>query len=57
MPNHILQHIVIFELVTPMAPLVNYDIRYKLAAPRSKFVAMTKFFDLNVRVKKTNTTS
>jgi len=52
--NHIMQHIVLFDLVTRMpqiATLVNYVIRNKQAAPRSKFTAITRFYDLNISVK------
>jgi len=31
-----------------MAPLVNYSIRNKQAALRSKFIAMTRIYDLNL---------
>jgi len=31
--------------------VVDYGTRNKQAAPRSKFIAMTRFYDLNVSVK------
>jgi len=35
-----------------MAPLVNYSIRNKQAAPRSKFIAMTRIYDFNLVLRK-----
>ena len=34
-----------------MAPLVNYSIRNKQVAPRSKFIAMTRIYDLNLALR------
>jgi len=53
--NHILQHIVLFELATRMLILhiVTYGVSNKQVAPRSQlFIAMTKFYDLNRSVKR-----
>jgi len=38
-----------------MAPLVNYSIRNKQAALRSKFIAMTGIYDLNFVLRKKTT--
>jgi len=53
--NYILQHTVIFELVTPMLQIalavVNYGICKKQSAPTSRLIAMARFYDLNLSVK------
>jgi len=47
--NHILQHIAIFELGTPMLQIANSKLRHiqKQAGSRSRFIDMTRFYDLN----------